>query len=381
MQEKLRVFQSLQEDQKIDLVVRRKRVLKSAADAINNQLGFSFYGVPVITFSGEDAVDLGGPKREFFTMATQQLPQLGVFEGKQNRMYFSHEIALLEKGLYRLAGQIIAWSILHGGPGFPALHPFLYSMMCGSNNTDTLCISDITDPDVLDYLQKIENCSSDEQLTETVDLVGDWAANNGCTGIYGMKMNNKDEIVKTLCKQHIYYRCKSEIDDFQQGLNSIGDFWNMVKEDSAPFKCLLVQSDNELTFPEMKKLFHMRWSENSALVDKEEDTVYSWEQFIRKSSNGECSQVIKLDDGTTETAKIALHHILRFCTGADAIPPLGFDKQVDIHFFSVTPGVKPLPTASTCGLELHLPRGMDEADEFTKMMIEAIVCSPGYGKT
>lgn len=92
-------------------------------------------------------------------MATQQLPQLGIFEGKQNNMYFSHEIALLEKGLYRLAGQVIAWSILHGGHGFPVLHPLLYTMMCGTIITDAFCIDDITDPDVLDYLQKVRvNC-------------------------------------------------------------------------------------------------------------------------------------------------------------------------------------------------------------------------------
>lgn len=66
MQEELRMFQSRREDDKIDIIVRRKKVLRSAAYAINNQIGFSFYAVPVITFSGKNAVDLGGPKRVFF---------------------------------------------------------------------------------------------------------------------------------------------------------------------------------------------------------------------------------------------------------------------------------------------------------------------------
>lgn len=88
-------------------------------------------------------------------LAIQKLPQLGIFEGKQSKLYFTHEINLLEKGLYRLAGQMTAWSILHGGMGFPMIHPLLYSMMCGMSATDQFSIQDITDADVLCHLQKV----------------------------------------------------------------------------------------------------------------------------------------------------------------------------------------------------------------------------------
>lgn len=94
---------------------------------------------------------------------------------------------------------------------------------------------------------------------------------------------------------------------------------------------------------------------------------------------GDCSQDIELD-GTTDNIKIELHHILRFCTGADGIPPTGFHKQIDMEFFSVRDGTKPLPIASTCGLELHLPRGVEDTKFFADMMMEAILCSPGFGK-
>lgn len=67
MQEKLGQYHLLREEEKFHVVVRRRKILKCAADAINSQAGFSFFKDPVICFSGEEAVDLGGPRREFFT--------------------------------------------------------------------------------------------------------------------------------------------------------------------------------------------------------------------------------------------------------------------------------------------------------------------------
>lgn len=86
---------------------------------------------------------------------------------------------------------------------------------------------------------------------------------------------------------------------------------------------------------------------------------------------GEC----RSNDVTLE-----LHHILRFTTGADNIPPLGFSKHIDISFFTPIPGNKNYPTSSTCGMELSLPRGVTDESQFCDLMIEAILCSPGFGK-
>ncbi|XP_071810904.1 uncharacterized protein [Apostichopus japonicus] len=98
MQEKLGQYHLLREEEKIHVVVRRRKILKCAADAINSQAGFSFFKDPVICFSGEEAVDLGGPRREFFTIATQQLSHLGIFEGKTGKLYFTHDICCFTKG-------------------------------------------------------------------------------------------------------------------------------------------------------------------------------------------------------------------------------------------------------------------------------------------
>ena len=49
----------------VNLIARRNRLIKSTMSAITRD-EFSFFSEPNITFSGEEAVDLGGPRREFF---------------------------------------------------------------------------------------------------------------------------------------------------------------------------------------------------------------------------------------------------------------------------------------------------------------------------
>jgi len=73
-----------------------------------------------------------------------------------------------------------------------------------------------------------------------------------------------------------------------------------------------------------------------------------------------------------------------FWTGADRVPPLGFDHQLHVKFFSLQASTdgkleRRLPTSSTCGLVLMLPRGITEPDDMEHMMVQSIRCSAGFG--
>lgn len=69
-----------------------------------------------------------------------------------------------------------------------------------------------------------------------------------------------------------------------------------------------------------------------------------------------------------------------FITGADRIPPNGFSRMIKIKFYDVELKEKRRPFASTCSLELHLPRGITESEQFHELMISAIKESVGFGK-
>ena len=73
-----------------------------------------------------------------------------------------------------------------------------------------------------------------------------------------------------------------------------------------------------------------------------------------------------------------LPQILAFVTGADCIPPLGFDINPTILFSSDRSRL--LPVASTCALTLTLSVGLAEYDAFQKNMDMAVLNAYEFGQ-
>lgn len=76
---------------------------------------------------------------------------------------------------------------------------------------------------------------------------------------------------------------------------------------------------------------------------------------------------------------VTMEDVLAFMTGAFHIPPCGFHKKIDIHFFNQEPGVNRLPHVSTCSLEMWLPRGIGP-DHFSALMLRCLKESGGFLK-
>ena len=80
----------------------------------------------------------------------------GHFRGTARQPFFSYDQAALDKGKYYTGGKLIAWSLLHGGPGIKALHPSLYQLMCGqAPDLEGFDISILPDKCVQDKLQQV----------------------------------------------------------------------------------------------------------------------------------------------------------------------------------------------------------------------------------
>ena len=63
------------------------------------------------------AVDSGGPMREFFTLLIEWMVSSQLFCGNKRQKYLSINSSYLSNDYYFHAGQLIAMSIVHGGPG------------------------------------------------------------------------------------------------------------------------------------------------------------------------------------------------------------------------------------------------------------------------
>ena len=70
-----------------------------------------------ITFIGGPAVDAGGPLREFLFLLIREITSNNsLFCGEDENRVPLPNVAALEKELYRYVGQMIAVSLVHGGP-------------------------------------------------------------------------------------------------------------------------------------------------------------------------------------------------------------------------------------------------------------------------
>lgn len=116
------------------VIVLRKIIIQTPAMAIQKDT-FDFAKLLCIVFSGEDTADLGGSCREFYKMSMRGVCQeLGVFEGSRNNLVFSHDHSVISSRKPHLAGQLLSWSILQGGPGLHSLPEDVYYLMMDMND-------------------------------------------------------------------------------------------------------------------------------------------------------------------------------------------------------------------------------------------------------
>ena len=69
-----------------------------------------------------------------------------------------------------------------------------------------------------------------------------------------------------------------------------------------------------------------------------------------------------------------------FINGADSVPQLGFDHLISVHFYDFIGNVGCRPWSLTCALPLHLPRGVEDPQQFNELMKESLHECHGFGK-
>ena len=130
----------------------------------------------VVQFEGEAAVDGGGPGREYFTLLLKSLlsplTQFKLFEGTSFIVQPLHNTDALRASMFKVAGRMIAASIVNGGPSFPHLSPAVYKYFTSLSIENVL--ADITRSDVVDYdiLEAIDKVcmKSDPQTLKLASL-------------------------------------------------------------------------------------------------------------------------------------------------------------------------------------------------------------------
>ncbi|XP_073675865.1 uncharacterized protein [Garra rufa] len=373
----LREFQHmhLNGSEHVSVLAYRNKVLQSAKDYVSNS-NFPWTKIPLVTFIGEEAIDCGGPRREFFRILMMEVQSsLGIFEGQPGHLFFTYDQMALEERKYELAGKLIAWSVAHGGPGFKSLDPCLYQLMC----TQECQLVDfdwrlIADADIQDKLQKISSCKTTADLQRLQREQGDWICECGFPGIYRREISIRDvpKIYSYAVRHYIYLRASNMIHQFTKGLNAYGQFWDMVRTHWVEFLPIFTNMHEPLSRSTFRDLFQIHWSKSGTKREAEEETMHYWELVLKM-----------IEDKKPKAPQNELHfeEILAFVTGADEVPPLGFSQKPSIDFYQPEKRGCRLPYANTCIMGLFLPRVVKDEVELYRMLLRAIKDSAVFGRT
>ena len=143
------------------LTVHRDSILPDSI-AFFKKRNFDFNLPLKVTFEGEPAIDGGGPKREFFTLLLRELlsqsSNIHLFEGNDGIYLPLHNTDALRSNLYKVAGRMVAASIINGGPGFPFFSKAVYKYIQCTDAyevTEHLTKDDVVDIEVIEAINKV----------------------------------------------------------------------------------------------------------------------------------------------------------------------------------------------------------------------------------
>ena len=185
------------------VIILRKRLIQTCLTAIQ-QPEFDFFKDPLIHFSGEEAEDLGGPKREFLRLLMKNVcGEMGVFEGQQHSVTFCHNHAVLERKKPYIAGQLLSWSLLHNGPGLHALSEDVYFLMLElpQNVNIRRAISTISDEETASIAKQLYEATDDKNLLD-IKSKNMWFLDHGIS----VHNATKDDVLIQVIKESLYYR-------------------------------------------------------------------------------------------------------------------------------------------------------------------------------
>ena len=138
------------------VLVRRKHVWKDAIRALS-KYSFDCHKSVQVTFVGEEAVDEGVPRREFFHLALEEMANDNtIVQGPPTSRSFMHNVQALQDRKYFYAGMLVSVSLANGGPGFTCLSEAVYHYLCyGLEMRVTPTVNDVPDIEMQRKLQRV----------------------------------------------------------------------------------------------------------------------------------------------------------------------------------------------------------------------------------
>ncbi|XP_028400112.1 uncharacterized protein LOC114523408 [Dendronephthya gigantea] len=368
LQECLEALQKNIHEARSTIYVRRKLLWEDYVDANNHNKWFNPQNSLKVNFIGEKAVDGGGPKREFFCETMKQM-EIRLFS---DGIPVKSTMALTE-GHFKVAGLLMASSVLQGGPAPNFLANWVYQFISGGLDAVTIQVNDVKRDSLKVAVEKIAIATSDSELQEI--LLGDEVmAELDRIGYRRIptreSVKNKENLIRCICVNEAVVPKIPMLNQLGEGLEQYGLLHEIRKYPELFKPIFTANSSFDITADDLIQRLVVHFSEQQLLKSKEQDIFKYFTDFIQTLYY----------EGICEAPDLKLKDVLKFITGCESIPPIGFPCSLNVHFRHDCPsGCKCRPTASTCALVIILPIHSCSSQELGDLLISALCDCCGFG--
>ena len=154
-------------DSHTKLIVRRRRVWNDSNETLKRFIGVNIKHLKT-DFVGEEAVDEGGPLREFFSLIFEGV-QKHIMTGGNNSFTFLYDVRKLGDGYFFRFGQLIAFSLLHDCPGPRKLVESVAKHMLEFQSFTVPSIKTVPDFELQTKPTEINDCDNEEKFQRLLD--------------------------------------------------------------------------------------------------------------------------------------------------------------------------------------------------------------------
>ncbi|XP_032294047.1 apoptosis-resistant E3 ubiquitin protein ligase 1 isoform X1 [Drosophila virilis] len=374
----VRKFHASYYHEKMALKVHREKILESSMKATKGFSVSDWCGNFEVTFQGEQGIDWGGLRREWFELVCSALFDsrgglFCTFHDKHQALVHPNPTrpSHLKLKYFEFAGKMVGKCLFESALGgsyrqlvrarfsrsflaqliglrvhykyFEQDDPDLYL-----SKIKYILDTDLDDTDTLELYFVEDLYDASGQLNKTIELIPNGAKTRVTNA-------TKNQYLDALAQQRLCNSVKDEVDSFLKGLNAI-----------IPDNLLSIFDENEL------ELLMCGTGEYSVSDFKS--------HHIANGNSAEFRRVLAwFWAGVSNFSQTEMARLLQFTTGCSQLPPGGFQELNPQFQITAAPTFGNLPTAHTCFNQLCLP-DYESYEQFEKSLLLAISeGSEGFG--
>ncbi|OPL33674.1 hypothetical protein AM593_04441, partial [Mytilus galloprovincialis] len=348
----------------LQMEVRRGNVLSDAITIIRIS-EHDLHNPLCIKFIGEDGVDIGGLRREFWSLFLHNISSSCYVTGKPGRQTFQQNFVEKKKKTFFHLGQLIALSILQDGPGLPIFSDIVTDYII-NGETVVLNLDDLPDG-LRDTLDKMQASASDSEARDIYSSVLDIAADVGfIVPLTSFTRCHVKQLKAAFIESQIS-SCKDELNQFIEGLDTHRVLSLLRQtENMASARSLFSGRVKPLTVSQLRGLIRYSFKDGNA-KGAEEATMQGFLTFLQATKG-----TATIINGINLQPK----DVLMWLTGSTIVPAIGFHKPIDVYFSPNNTFV------NTCALALTLKTqpGLSPADAvsyYTELIINSQTFTKG----